>query len=103
MCKNCNETFREDECYLEFSQLHINNDKYFAHEDEYGDIFIEKSQYYTYAQFCSPCAPGACYLSSPLSQKIENNKCYCFGHEMFETNAPYPVYDLKTNKLIKGE
>ena len=44
------------------------------------DIFIEKSPYFTYAQFCSPCAPGAGYLMKPLKEKDPNHKTYCFGY-----------------------
>lgn len=69
---------------------------------DYPDIFIEKSPYYTYAQFCSPCAPGACHLESPLEEPNENNKCYCFGHDWFDDEkAPYHVYDVKTGKIIE--
>lgn len=68
------------------------------------DIFIEKSDYYTYAQFCSPCAPGAGYLLNPLTEKDENNKTYCLHHNWFENEiAPYPVYSVETGKEIKAE
>ena len=65
------------------------------------DIFVMKSPFFTYAQFCSPCAPGACSLENPLDDPDENNKCYCLGHDWFdEGKAPYPVYDVKTGKLV---
>jgi hypothetical protein len=67
-----------------------------------GDIFIVKSPFFTYAQFCSPCAPGACYLLNPLDEPSEDNKCYCFGHDWFEDGkAPYPVYSVETGTLVK--
>jgi hypothetical protein len=60
------------------------------------DIFIEKSPYYTYCGFCSPCAPGAGYLMDE-----GNVKAYCFDHDWFEDGiAPYKVYDVKTNKEV---
>jgi len=66
--------------------------------DDYGDIFIEASPYYTYAQFCSPCAPGACYLMNPISKLTENNKCYCFGPDWFDGEPPYPIYKFSDDK-----
>jgi hypothetical protein len=30
------------------------------------DVMVLKSPFFTYAQFCSPCVPGACNLDSPL-------------------------------------
>lgn len=62
-----------------------------------NDLFISKSPYFTYAQFCSPCVPGACNLDSPLDHIPENgsNACYCLGHEWFEDGvAPYPVFNM---------
>ena len=67
------------------------------------DIFILKSPYYTYAAYCSPCAPGAGHLESPLP-KDEGVKTYCFGHDYFDNDiAPYDVYSVETNELIKPE
>jgi hypothetical protein len=64
-----------------------------------GDIFITKSPYFTRAQFCSPCAPGACYLLNPCD---DGEKAYCFGHDWFEGGvAPYPVYSVETGELVK--
>jgi hypothetical protein len=79
----------------------IDDGEYKAESDSNGDIFIFQSPYYTYAQFCSPCAPGACHLNNPLESPIEDNKCYCFGHDFFdEEKAPYTVYSVETNKVI---
>ena len=88
-----------------------------------GDIFVIHSPYFTFAQFCSPCAPGACHLSNPLDMTEDeiahanckadisnpseflNNKCYCFGHEWFwdtdDERAPYPVYSVETGELVQ--
>lgn len=70
-----------------------------------GDIFVLKSPYFTYAQFCSPCAPGACYLRSPLDSPVEANKCYCMGLDWFDDDnpCPYPVYSVETGELINPE
>lgn len=68
---------------------------------EDGDIFITKSPYYTRAQFCSPCAPGACYLTNPCD---DGEKAFCFGHDWFENGiAPYPVYSVETNEEINAK
>jgi len=57
-----------------------------------SDVWVTKSPYYTRAQFCSPCAPGACHLDSPTP---EGEKAYCFGHDWFDGGvAPYPVYRI---------
>ena len=68
----------------------------------YGDIFVMKSPYFTYAQFCSPCAPGACHLMNPLKEPNMSNKCYCFGSDWFmDEKAPYPVYSVATGELVE--
>ena len=92
--------FDEDDC-IEPVGYAYQGDGYVCESDEYGDIFVTKSPYYTYAEFCSPCAPGACYLKSPLDEKDDNNKCYCLGHDWFELGkAPYKVYSVETNEEI---
>jgi hypothetical protein len=85
--------------------FYIQDETYTAEQQaDDSDIFIIKSLYFTYAQFCSPCGPGACYLLNPLEEPVENNRAYCFGHEMFERGvAPYPVYDVETGTLISPE
>lgn len=66
-----------------------------------GDIWVLKSPYFTYAQFCSPCAPGACYLANALTEPDANNKCYCLNHDWFDdAKAPYPVYAVESATLI---
>ncbi len=62
------------------------------------DIFIIKSPYYTYCQFCSPCAPGAGYIMHSVMDGI---RAYCFGHDWFEDdNAPYPVFKVSDNTRV---
>jgi len=92
-----------EEDFIEPSSFIFEEEGYSCEADE-TDIFICKSPYYTYAQFCSPCAPGACYLPNPIEDKDSNNKCYCFGHDWFEEGiAPYKVYDVKTDKEVLPE
>lgn len=63
-----------------------------------SDICVLKSPYYTLAQFCSPCVPGACSIESP----DENGaKAYCLGHDWFESGeATYPVFSVETGEEI---
>lgn len=63
------------------------------------DVFVLKSPYYTFAQFCSPCVPGAGNLDTPITDGI---KTYCLGHDWFEEGkAPYPVYSVETGELVQ--
>lgn len=48
------------------------------------DIFIIKSPFYTYCQFCSPCAPGAGYVMNSVNPENGGIKTYCLGHDWFE-------------------
>jgi hypothetical protein len=103
-CRDCQFEQGDDNCQYQCCDAvshYIDDDEYQAESDDYGDIFITKAPYYTYAQFCSPCAPGACHLENPLSEPDNDNKCYCFGHDWFEEGiAPYTVYDVKTSKVV---
>jgi hypothetical protein len=63
-----------------------------------GDIFVIKSPYYTHAQFCSPCAPGAGHLENPCET---GPRTYCLGHEWFEEGtAPYPVFRVSDDTPV---
>lgn len=64
-----------------------------------GDLWVLKSPYFTRAQFCSPCAPGAGYLANPCD---DGPKTYCLGHDWFDYSvAPYPIYSVETGEEIK--
>lgn len=77
-----------------------------------SDALVIKSQFYTYAKFCSPCVPGACSLDSPLSlQKIfprydrssqEPVRCYCLDTSWFDSDrpCPYPYWDVVTDRPL---
>lgn len=79
--------------------------------DSSGELWVTESPFFTYAQFCSPCAPGACYLKSPIELHFDTvempikpplaNKCYCLPADWFDdSQCPYPVFDVKTGKLV---
>lgn len=85
-----------------------------------SDVFVSKSPYFTYAQFCSPCVPGACNLDNPFeglavpsghasfaedygaeAQAIGYVRCYCLGHDFFDgEKAPYEVFSVATGKRV---
>jgi hypothetical protein len=63
------------------------------------EIFITKSPYYTHAQFCSPCAPGAGNINHPCA---DGPKTYCLDGDWFEDEkAPYPVYRVSDDTLVE--
>jgi len=101
-CPNCDHDLIDGFDFIEPVSYTYDKDGYSMESDDHGDIMVFKSPYYTHAQFCSPCAPGACYLTNPV-EADPNNKCYCLGHDWFENEkAPYPVYDVKTDKLVNS-
>jgi len=105
ICPYCGEEIdQEEDIYsLEPVCWRYEGKGYILEADE-TDIFIIKSPYYTYAQFCSPCAPGACYLPNPLNVKspsetwieeFPNNKCYCLDKSWFDNDkAPYEYWEV---------
>jgi predicted RNA-binding Zn-ribbon protein involved in translation (DUF1610 family) len=101
-CPNCGVDLTEKWECLEPSSFYIDDEEYKIEQTvDDSDIFIIKSPYFTYAQFCSPCAPGAIYITNTLLEKDLNNRGYCLGHDWFEDGqAPYPVYDVKTGKRV---
>lgn len=121
-CEDCDEKENGEDCCFDCSPMSYDydGDGYSASCGEDGDIFILKSPFYTYCQFCSPCAPGAGYLlnffnpgngyspetlgTKQYKDMAENAgfiRAYCFGHDWFEDNkAPYPVFSVATGELI---
>lgn len=76
---------------------YIDDDEYTAESDDNTDIWVYKSPYFTRCAFCSPCAPGAGYLTDVRDEGV---KTYCLGHEWFDGPAPYPVYSVSTGELV---
>ena len=98
-CYACAYLFDSDEAYSD-EPLGWNYDGngYTLSDCLDNDIFVLKSPYYTFAQFCSPCVPGAGNLDNPDPDGV---KCYCLGHEWFEEEkASYPVYQVSDDILI---
>jgi len=72
---------------------------YHLRTDSDGDCWVLKSPYYTNAQYCNPCAPGAGYLRRPCP---DGPKTYCLGHDWFEGGvAPYPVFSVEDGSEVK--
>lgn len=66
-----------------------------------SDIFVLESPFYTHAQYCSPCVPGAGNLETPVE---DGPKTYCLGHDWFEDGkAPYQVYRVSDDSLVVPE
>lgn len=103
-CPNCRVGFESGECFPDESLgSTYDRDGVKAREDSGGEVWVFASPYFTYAQFCSPCAPGACHLGNPLAGRPEANRCYCLGHDWFESGvAPYAVYAVATGEEIGG-
>lgn len=98
-CLDCKYTFWSDQAYGDEPIGNTLDDgEYQGNLDNSNDVWVFKSPYYTFAQFCSPCAPGAGYLANPCE---DGPRTYCFGHDWFEDNkAPYPVYRVDTGELV---
>lgn len=63
-----------------------------------NNLWVIKSDFYTHAQFCSPCVPGAGNLDTHCPS---GPKTYCLGHDWFDDKAPYPVYRVSDDSLVE--
>jgi hypothetical protein len=99
VCLDCKHILGSDEVYPDepIGQDYEGED-YKLSLDSSNDVWVFHSPYYTHAQFCSPCAPGAGHLDHPCE---DGPKTLCLGHDWFEGDqAPYPVFDVKTDERI---
>lgn len=89
-CAPCEAPLDSDQVYGdEAVSWYVDTPELKAEQGQDGDIFVTHSLYVTRASYCSPCAPGACYLTSP---NPDGPLAYCFGPDWFEDGkAPYPV------------
>lgn len=100
MCSDCQKVFDTAEVWPE------EPNGYFFDDDGYSlvsgfdstELFVLKSRYYTHAQFCSPCAPGA----GNLNHYIEDGpKTYCLDSTWFDDDeCPYPYWSVETDELV---
>lgn len=98
-CDDCEIRFDGEDAYGdEPNGYYVDDGEYQATQGQDCDIFVLKSPFYTRAGFCSPCAPGACYLTDSCE---DGEKAYCFSHDWFEEGkAPYPVYRVDNDELV---
>jgi hypothetical protein len=98
-CADCDYEFDSDEAFGdEPIGWHYSGDGYELTDCLNSDIFVLKSPYYTTANFCSPCVPGAGNLDNANPDGAET---YCLGHDWFESGeAPYPVFSVETRQRV---
>jgi uncharacterized CHY-type Zn-finger protein len=101
-CLHCKKQLTESDFYDgEPTSYVLDDGEYLAECGDNGDIIITKSPYYSMAQYASPCFPGGGYIMNECETGI---KTYCFGHDFFEDGkAPYTVYNVETNEIVKPE
>jgi hypothetical protein len=99
LCETCNHTLDSEDVFGDEPQgWYVDDGEYKAVDCLDSDILIIESPYFTYAQFCSPCVPGAGNLDHPIQEGV---KTFAFGHDWFESNkAPYPVYRVDTGEKV---
>ena len=101
-CKDCDKSwFSQDVFGDEPNGWTLDDGEYKACDCLDTDIMILKSPYRTYAQYCSPCVPGAGNLDHPICPENAEGSCscYCFGHDWFDDGkAPYRVF-----RVVDGE
>jgi hypothetical protein len=86
-CPNCGFKPIDDSQFFRDDPLahYYKSDGYQLHQSyDDTDIFIIKSPFFTYCQFCSPCAPGAGYTMNSVNPEDGGIKAYCLGHDWFE-------------------
>lgn len=98
-CISCERIFGSESAYSdEPIGFDYTDDGYIAHQGSDGDIFVITSPFYTRAAFCSPCAPGACYLTD---ETPDGEKAYCLDHDWFEDGkAPYRVFRVADDSEV---
>lgn len=68
------------------------------------ELFVTKSPYFTFAPFCSPCAPGACSADQGTTDPEDQTggKCYCLPEDWFddENPCPYCYWSVQTGELV---
>jgi hypothetical protein len=98
-CEQCDRDWDSSQCYLDEPIGWVyDRDGYFMRDCLDSDVFVIKSPYYTYGQFCSPCVPGAVNLECPMLKASGAPKGYALGPEWFEGyQIPYQLYRVSDN------
>lgn len=98
-CLACETCYWSDEVYADESiGWSYNEDGYSLSNCLDNDVFVLASPFYTFAQYCSPCVPGAGNLDSPCE---DGAKTFCLGHDWFDDGiAPYEVYRVSDDSEV---
>lgn len=93
-CESCKYTFDSQDAYSdEALGFTYDSDGYKLSDCLDSNVFVLCSPYYTYAQFCSPCVPGAGNLDTPLTHEDGAPKTYALGLDWFDKHNPCPYKD----------
>ena len=97
VCPHCSEPLDEQTVYdnqepIGFELIDSEYSLYQSADD--SDLWVFKSPYTTIAGFCSPCAPGAVYLTNPA----QDAEAYCLGPEWFKKETPPYTIIAKTKE-----
>jgi len=98
-CVDCQQCYWSDQCFGdEAIGWSFEEDGYKLTDCLDTNIFVLESPFYTRAQFCSPCVPGAGNLDSPCD---DGPKTSCLGHEWFDGDkAPYRVFRVSDDTEV---
>lgn len=103
VCPSCGyEPKSDDEWYGEeaIDQRWIGEDEYLiSYSESLSCFFVEKSPYYTFTRYCSPCAPGAGDLDNPVDDGV---KTFALGLDFFDSDipCPYPIWKVSDDSLV---
>lgn len=127
VCPHCGgEDIDVSDCYPdEPAGWHIDDGEYVITDCLRNDAMVIKSPYYTYAQFCSPCVPGAGNLDNAYTPKRDGlisrllpetvrmlaesagfPKVFCLGYDWFDefNPCPYPVmFRVDSNEPVLSQ
>lgn len=99
-CPDCKVLIEDGQQYSDFAEpsyLEYKNDEYHLYmSSDSQEVWIFKSPYFTYAQYCSPCMPGAGNLDVPMDERGQleqlGAKTYCLDKTWFNDEMlPYPI------------
>lgn len=125
-CETCEYLFGSDYAFSEEAiGYSYESDGYKLSSCLDSDVMVLASKYFTYAQFCSPCVPGAGSLNSELipegyeaeagpivdvkayhtaAQEAGYPRVYCLDHDWYETHkAPYRVFRVSDGSEVLPE
>lgn len=102
-CVPCKYIFDSSEAFGdEPNGFYVDDDEYKLTSCLDSDIMVISSPFYTFAEYCSPCVPGAGNLNSAAERdEASGVKAYCLGHDWFESGkAPYRMFRVDTGAEV---